>query len=213
MGVFYFFGNYYYFHYEITLSWFLTYMFKIMITNTLFIGIPYIIVFLSIFNYFTGAQSNNREGVSNDVFSTTQLTHDVEKSLLETPPQYPHEISVQRPIMLSFTDSANKKSLDVALEHLYYITSAQNYIEIFHQNGVGIKSTLLRQSLKTIEEDMIISADYPLIRCHKAFIVNREKVVELRGTAKTAHFILQDLETIIPVSRQKYPEVELQFLN
>ena len=59
----------------------------------------------------------------------------------------------------------------------------------------------------------ILSTDSPLIRCHKAFIVNREKVVELRGTAKTAHFVLEDLETTIPVSRQKYPEVELQFLN
>jgi hypothetical protein len=212
MGIFYFFGNYYYFHYEITLSWFLIYMFKVMTTTTLFAGTPFIMVYLSIFDYFTNEQSNNRKDVADDIFHDAS-TQNSEKAIVQTPPQYPNEISVHRPIILSFTDSTHKKTLDVALNHLYYITSAQNYIEIFHGSNKVIKSTLLRQSLKTIEEDMILSADSPLIRCHKAFIVNREKVIELRGTAKTAHFILQDLETIIPVSRQKYPEVESLFLN
>ncbi len=224
MGIFYFIGNYYYFHYEITFSWFLTYMFKVMVTNAFFAGVPFIIVYLSIFDYFTNEQSRNRNEVSEDIFYDTESAKTALEAVaqtalkmptfdIRTPPQYPHEISIQRPIMLSFTDSSSKKSLDVALNHLYYITSAQNYIEIFHKNNEIIKSTLLRQSLKTIEEEMILSSDSPLIRCHKAFIVNREKVVELRGTAKTAHFILEDMEITIPVSRQKYSEVEAQFLN
>lgn len=232
MGIFYFIGNYYYFHYEITFLWFLTYMFKVMVTNAFFAGVPFFAVYLSIFDYFTNEQSSNRSSASDGIFYDTESTHDVRETALETvaqtvsempttdiinptsdtltPPQYPHEMAAQRPIMLSFTDSTNKKTLDVALNHLYYITSAQNYIEIFHRSNEAIKSTLLRQSLKMIEEEMILSSDSPLIRCHKAFIVNREKVVELRGTAKTAHFILEDMETIIPISRQKYTEVETQ---
>jgi hypothetical protein len=213
MGVFYFIGNYYYFHYEITLSWFLIYMFKVMVTNAFFAGVPFIIVYLSIFDYFTNTKNNPLNETSDGMFYAAEPTLAAQNPIVEAPPQYPHEISTQRPIMLSFTDSTNKKSLDVALNHLYYITSAQNYIEIFHGNKNAIKSTVLRQSLKTIEEDMIVSSDSPLIRCHKAFIVNREKVIELRGTAKTAHFILEDVDVTIPVSRQKYPEVEAKFLN
>ncbi len=214
MGIFYFIGNAYYFHHEITFSWFFIFLFRVVFVTAFFAAIPFVTVYISIFNYFIGHEEKKIVyDMPETPFSDTPSMQDAEEKISETPPQYPHDLSTPRPIMLSFTDSANKKSLDVALNHLYYITSAQNYIEIFHKNDEVIKSTLMRQSLKTIEEDMILSGDLPLIRCHKAFIVNREKVVELRGTAKTAHFILADIETIIPVSRQKYPEIEAQFSN
>jgi DNA-binding LytR/AlgR family response regulator len=117
------------------------------------------------------------------------------------------------PKIMRFSDSFNEKNLQVPLNSLYYITSAQNYIEIFYQNKNAIHTRqILRNSLKAIEEEMIINDDNSsLIRCHTAFIVNREKVVELRGLAKLAQFILEDIDTSIPVSRQKYAELGTQF--
>jgi DNA-binding LytR/AlgR family response regulator len=58
---------------------------------------------------------------------------------------------------------------------------------------------------------MILDNNLPLIRCHKAFIVNREKVVELRGTTKLSYFILNGIDTQIPISRQKYAALDQQF--
>jgi LytTr DNA-binding domain len=214
MGICYFIGNYYFFNYEVTLSWFLIYIFKVIATNALFAGLPFVITFLFILNYYI---DNNeiREEVANDA-DDTQLVYHPENAFRPLTAMAPHHsegIKADNPIMLRFSDNSNKKPLDIALNNLYYITSAQNYVEVFYQNEDAIKSTLLRNSLKAIEEEMITNTDLPLVRCHKAFIVNSEKVVELRGPAKAAQFILRDIDTSIPVSRQRYPELDSRFPN
>lgn len=199
IGIGYFIGNHYFFQYEITLLWFLIYIFKVISTNVLFAGVPFIIAFLLLFDYY---KIKNSPEIENSYSPKNALPPH------EAPPQYDDRLA---PVIVHFTDTSNKKTLDIPLENLYYITSAQNYIEIVYQSDNLVKTVLLRNSLKMIEEEMILSADSPLIRCHKAFIVNREKIKELRGSTKNAHFILTDVETLIPVSRNKFAEIESQF--
>jgi LytTr DNA-binding domain len=207
----YFFSNYYFFHFDMTLSWFMIFMFRTTLSSFLFAGIPFSLGYLILFNYINN-EGNQKESIINYLPPNIESNHE-EKDIQiveAAPPQYN---GILIPTMLNFSDNSNKKNLEIALDSLYYITSAQNYIEVFYQNKNAVLSRqVLRNSLKAIEEEMIVNNDdSPLIRCHKAFIINREKVIELRGPAKSAQVILDGIDTLIPVSRQKYTELETQF--
>jgi LytTr DNA-binding domain len=203
---FFFLCNAYFFKYDLTLSWYLIYLLNMLYHNLILTSFPFIVAFLLFFTY---AKEQDKVIEINDLEkkegeNPTSLTE-------ERTPQYntPFE-----PAMLVFSDNSNKKMVQVPLENLYYITSAQNYIEVFYKNKNAENTrTVLRNSLKAIEEDMIDGSDLPLIRCHKAFIVNLDKVIELRGPAKMAQFILKDIDATIPVSRQKFTEIKSNYPN
>ncbi len=209
----YFFTNQYYFHFDITLLWLVTFMTRVTISSFLFAGVPFVFGFLQISGYFNGLHKNDKEevkfthseGVEPIIYEKNNAPIDEKRT-----PQYKIDLA---PKMLHFSDNSNRKSLEIPLDRFYYITSAQNYIEVFYEDKNAVTTRqILRNSLKAIEEDMILNDENsPLIRCHKAFIVNREKVIELRGPAKTAHFVLDGIDASIPVSRQKYAELGEQF--
>jgi hypothetical protein len=221
-----FFSNHLYFFSELSFAWYFTFLFKVTIPILLFPVLPFFYVFVTIFNYYTTPKAGRESRANEYVLQGSDSTYSAEIVISRTEiaeigtPQYKassdiiqSEKSDLAPKMIRFNDNSNKKSLVVPLDNLYYITSAQNYIEVFYQNKNAMHARqILRNSLKAIEEEMITNEENsPLIRCHKAFIVNREKVIELRGPAKTAQFILEGIDTSIPVSRQKYAELETQF--
>jgi DNA-binding LytR/AlgR family response regulator len=151
-----------------------------------------------LFNYATEKEKAERS-------MQTQL----ENNTSQETPQYEAE---KQPEIFHFTDTNNKKNFYIPSDKLYYITSAQNYIEIHYQKKDGNKSRLLlRNTLRNIEEELHLDMNSALIRCHKAFIINREKVVELRSPSKAGQFVLENIEEFIPVSRQKFPDLEPQF--
>jgi LytTr DNA-binding domain len=120
--------------------------------------------------------------------------------------------------LLKFHDSSGKNMLEIKLENLYYITSANNYIEVFYkkEDCQPLKETsnfvptriLLRNTLKNVEEQNTHVTE--LYRCHKAFIVNKQKVLNMKGNAKGHTLILKDIALEIPVSRNKNAEIELR---
>ena len=211
--IFQFFSLNYFFHSGTDLPFFLTFFFRVLTTSLLFMHTPFIFLFLYVFTYFTETKNEKDKNI-NDLFyaNSTQSTHNQAAESDLVPPQYNDNFERENPVILEFTDNSNKKKFQLPLNRLYYVTSAENYIEIFYQNSEAILTRLvLRNSLKTIEAELIIEANLPLIRCQKAFIVNREKIVAMRGTSKNAYFVLADIELKIPVSRQKFAELESQF--
>jgi hypothetical protein len=209
MGTGFFWGNAHFFKFEPTLTRYISFLFNVIWMNLFLTSFPVGIAFLFIFTYFTGQSqqkaSENQDKPIEEILHAKNVVVNFEKGT----PQYktPNE-----PKMLIFNDGTSKKRLQIALDKLFYITSAQNYIEIFYQNdSAEIKRTVLRNSLKTIETEMIDAAQLPLMRCHKAFIVNLEKVIDLSGTSHGGQFILENIDAPIPVSRQKYGEVKTMF--
>jgi hypothetical protein len=193
-----------YFQSPMTLSWLLIFIFKLTPINIFFVGVPFIIVCLFVFNFITQSKENIKE-------QNAFRSHLPLEKTEETPPQYN---DIPEPFLLTFTDTSNRKTLQIPLDKLHYITSAQNYIDVVYQNKKGEKTqTQLRGSLKAIEDDMINNKQIPLLRCHKAFIVNREKIVGMRGSLKVAQFILAEIDDKIPISRQKFAEYQSQFLT
>jgi LytTr DNA-binding domain len=121
-------------------------------------------------------------------------------------------ISEKTEKLLQIKDNNERIELSINLNRFYYFKASDNYIEIFYKNaqntfdagnldslGRGSSRTVFRNTLKDIEHQF---SDVPqLLRCHKAFIVNTEKVTEISGNAKGYFLTLDNIDEKIPVSR------------
>jgi hypothetical protein len=194
------------------------FLFKLVLPTIFFTTFPLIIFTLLLFDKLTEKENEklskqtqleevslDDDAFENSIFEDKAL----QNNTLEGTPQYENALE---PIIYRFGDTNNKKVFKIASQNLFYITSAQNYVEIHYRNREDKLSRLvLRNSLKAIEEELNLDMKTALIRCHKAFIINREKVIDFGGAIKTGHFILAEIEESIPISRNKYTELEQQF--
>ncbi len=91
------------------------------------------------------------------------------------------------------------ESLELPADQLLYIESADNYAIVYFLQGRQTARKALRSSLKRLETQLSGS---PLVRCHRAFIANLDKVVSVSGNAQGYRLRLQGVDREIPVSRQ-----------
>lgn len=97
-------------------------------------------------------------------------------------------------------DSENlSESLRLNPTDLIYIQSSDNYITVYFYQFGKLSSTILRNTLKSLEEQLI---NYPyLFRCHKSYLVNLNKVERISGNAQGYKLHIEGLPELIPVSR------------
>jgi hypothetical protein len=112
--------------------------------------------------------------------------------------------------LIGFPDEKGELKITVAINNLVYIDSADNYATIHYVNKEKISTFLIRNSLKWIEENL--TKESPLVRCHRSFIVNLDKVKVLRKT-KDGIFMELDIPNTqdIPVSKTYYEKVMKKF--
>ena len=79
--------------------------------------------------------------------------------------------------MIPFYDEKGILKLSVKKENLLYLESAENYVSICYLNKDKVSKYLLRDTLKKIEEAF---AGTEIIRCHRSYMVNFEKVKVIR---------------------------------
>lgn len=110
---------------------------------------------------------------------------------------------------ISLFSENDKEQLHLKTDELFYLTSADNYVEVVFQTGNKISQKLLRGTLQRSVEQI----DHPfIIRCHRSYIVNLRKVVAVEGNAKGYELSLRGLEKTIPVSRS-YKKAVLHVLK
>ncbi|MBQ7388965.1 MAG: LytTR family transcriptional regulator DNA-binding domain-containing protein [Paludibacteraceae bacterium] len=80
---------------------------------------------------------------------------------------------------MSFCNERGDVRLVVAADSLFYIEASDNYVDIHYLNKGRIVNFLLRNSLKNIEKSF---SDRKLLRCHRSYIVNANKVRIIRKT-------------------------------
>jgi len=101
--------------------------------------------------------------------------------------------------MIPFYDDKGVLRFSVKKENLLYIESAENYVSVCYLNKDKVSKYLLRETLKKVEENF---AGTDVIRCHRSFIVNFEKVKVIR---KEKDGLMLELDTPsvsdIPVSK------------
>jgi len=107
--------------------------------------------------------------------------------------------------LIHFNDDKGTLRLSIKFHNLYYIESSDNYVNIYYENKGKIARFLLRRSLKSIEDQYV---DYPLVRCHRFYIVNINKVKVLRKD-KEGLFLDMDYMNLpdLPISKTYYDQV------
>jgi hypothetical protein len=112
--------------------------------------------------------------------------------------------------LIAFPDEKGELRISIMLDNLLYIDSADNYATIHYLNKSKLSHFLIRNSLKWMEENL--TKESPLVRCHRSYVVNLDKVKVLRKT-KDGIFLELDTDNTpdIPVSKTYYELVMNKF--
>lgn len=97
--------------------------------------------------------------------------------------------------MYNFYDERGELKLSVKPDRLYYLEAADNYVKIHYSNGGRIEKLMIRNTLKNIEWRF---RDMGLVRCHRSYIVNLNKVQVLRR---------QEGEVLLDFGEEKIPPI------
>lgn len=101
--------------------------------------------------------------------------------------------------MVCFYDEKGDLRLSIDKNSLYYIESADNYVKIYYKLKGKLEHFMLRNSMKSIDEHI---GDRLMMRCHRSYMVNLDKVKVLR---KSEDGLILDLDheqiPNIPVSK------------
>ena len=101
---------------------------------------------------------------------------------------------------ITLFDNNGALKLSVRTYNLYYIESDDNYIKVWYADSKGeLKTYILRCRLKTVEESFRGSS---LVRCHRKYIVNLDRVKVLRKETD-GYYLDLDNEEIQPISVTK----------
>ncbi len=208
-------------HRENTWAWFVTYEIQYAIPTLLFISVPFLIVINFTFKKKRNVVPNAVEqGVDKQPIDVPQTTREETRVLPDVKPndwgiekETPQYKSLSDDGVIQLKNASGKTTFEIRKEQLVYITSANNYVEIFYINDKQVLAKmLLRQTLTEIE-NQLVRGDGLFCRCHKAFVVNKEKIISIRGNAKSYQLMLKESDKPIPVSRKKNDTLIQQYIH
>lgn len=96
--------------------------------------------------------------------------------------------------MIPFRDEKGTLRLSVQSEDLLYLEAADNYVIVHYVHRDRIQRFMVRNSLKSYEDEF---RETNIIRCHRSYMVNLEKIDIVRKEKDGLHL---ELETDPPVS-------------
>ena len=106
---------------------------------------------------------------------------------------------------IRFIDERGNVKLIVSQASVLYIQSDENYLRIYYMDDGKINTYLLRSSMKRIED---MCAKYGLIRCHRSYFVNKERVQVLQKEKDFTYAVLDVPSAArIPVSKNYYDQI------
>jgi uncharacterized protein YunC (DUF1805 family) len=101
--------------------------------------------------------------------------------------------------MIPFYDDKGILKFSIKKENLLYLESAENYVNICYLNKNKVSKYLLRDTLKKMEENF---SGTEIIRCHRSYMVNFDKVKVMRKDKDGLKLELDNPSvTDIPVSK------------
>ncbi len=103
------------------------------------------------------------------------------------------------PGMIPFYDDKSVLKLSVKKESLLYLEATENYITVCYLNKGKVSKYLLRATMKRMEESF---SGTGIIRCHRSYMVNFEKVKVIRRDKDNLKLELDQPDvTDIPLSK------------
>ncbi|MDQ3276691.1 MAG: LytTR family transcriptional regulator, partial [Bacteroidota bacterium] len=102
-------------------------------------------------------------------------------------------------VIIRLRGDNQKEELLLAPDDLFFLSSADNYVQVVYRQSGKPTAMLLRSTLKKMEEQL---AAYPaFFRCHRMYLVNLQLVTSVSGNAQGLRLHLAGVEEVIPVSR------------
>jgi hypothetical protein len=103
--------------------------------------------------------------------------------------------------IISLNSETGRDVLQIGLDDLLFLKSAENYVEVYWNDVTGIRTALLRSTLKRIENELEVYKS--IFRCHRKYLVNIKKIDRITGNSQGYRLIYRDVKQRIPVSRSK----------
>lgn len=100
---------------------------------------------------------------------------------------------------ISIKSDKTKDKFDIELSNILYFQSDDNYVNIFYLQNGSLSKRLMRITLSQIESQL---KDFDqIVRCHRSFVVNLDKVKSVEGKSQHYSFVIPQLPNSIPVSK------------
>lgn len=112
---------------------------------------------------------------------------------------------------IPFYDEKGVFRISINKDDLLYIESCDNYVVIYYTGNNIIKKYLLRNRLKTIEDEL---SNTNIIRCHRTYLVNLEKAKVIRKESDGLYIELDTKDAKeIPVSKSYQKKISDKFIS
>lgn len=132
--------------------------------------------------------------------SNTQ--HELRAAAMVQSKRQPQQSQETTPRMINLYDNNGMLRLTLNIDSLYYLESEDNYIKVYYKHNDKIVSYMLRCRTRSVEESL---AGTCMVRCHRSFIVNINKISVMEDDRRM-HYLSLDDDSIrrIPVSKSYY---------
>lgn len=101
--------------------------------------------------------------------------------------------------MIPFHDENNNLKFSIKHDDLLYLEAMDNYVTIFYESTPKMAKYVIRNSLKNLEQRL---TGLGVIRCHRSYLVNFEKVKLLKKEKEGLYLELDSTHSIkLPVSK------------
>lgn len=111
--------------------------------------------------------------------------------------------------MIPFRDEKGTLRLSLKRSDILYLQGSDNYVTIWYNAQNRVSKYLLRNTLKKLEDELLTES---IIRCHRSYLVNMEKVKLIKREKEGLLIELESNSTVsVPVSRSYMNQVLLAF--
>lgn len=106
----------------------------------------------------------------------------------------------QSSLFLELSSANEKSKIRINEDQLLFIESEGNYCSIYYLDGDKVKRSVLRTTLKRIENNL--PRESGLFKTHRAYIINPYKVEKIKGNAQGYRLVFNHINKEAAVSRQ-----------
>jgi hypothetical protein len=111
--------------------------------------------------------------------------------------------------LVSLRDENQKVQISLKISDLLFLESTDNYVSVYYVNKGKVRRSLVRNTLKALEEEELPPN---IIRCHRSYMINLMNIDYIKKYKRTYQVKLVDYDTLMPVS-QKYKALFQEMLK
>ena len=108
---------------------------------------------------------------------------------------------------LYLSEDSGNGGFFIPTDQFLFVRAARNYMDVYYKKHGKIEQSLLRGSLKIIENQLRLPS---MVHCHRSYIVNLDQVARVSGKSQNYRLHIKNSDYSIPVSRSQEKSVLAQ---